>query len=116
MEYRAYSMRLKKKYIKDYAKVHKQEKIWQSVVDGLRNAGFTKMIIFQRDQEVILFEEAENLDQTYSFLSSHKESAEWDKMIFEWMEQFPEWDNIRKCLDFQEVPVVFYFENGTMKH
>ena len=116
MEYRAYSMRLKKEHIEDYKEVHTKEKIWQSVLDGLIKAGFEKMIIFQTGQEVILFEEAEDLNSTYSFLGSHKESIDWDKMIFKWMEQYPEWDEIKLHLDCREVPVVFYFENGILKH
>ena len=74
------------------------------------------MIIFQIGQDVILFEEAEELNKAYSFLSSHEESAKWDEMIFDWMEQYPEWDDIREHLVCREVPVVFYFENGIMKH
>ncbi len=32
-------------------------------------------------------------------------------MIGEWMERYPQFDTIKGDIDFEEVPVVFYFEN-----
>ncbi len=81
MEYRAYLMRLKKENVEDYAEVHRKEKIWQSVVKGLIKAGYRKMIIIQLDQDIILFEEAENLQKVYQYLAKDEESVKWDKMI-----------------------------------
>ena len=105
MEHRAYLMRLKK------------ENIWKDVVEGLKSAGFTRMLIFQYGQDIILFEEAENLQESYTFLDKDKKSAKWDAMIAEWMEAYyPEWNEIKQDIEFQEIPVVFYFDEGLLKH
>jgi hypothetical protein len=37
-------------------------------------------------------------------------------MIGEWMERYPQFDAIKGDIDFEEVPVVFYFENGKLLH
>ena len=116
MEYRAYRMRLKKERVRDYADVHRKEKIWDSVVDGLKKAGFTRMLILQQEQDIILFEAAQNLKQAYDYLSKDAESARWDKMISDWMELYPQYNAIRGDIEFEEVPVVFYYENGTLLH
>ena len=57
MEHRAYLMRLKKDKIHNYIEVHKKENIWKSIIDGMIEAGYSKMIIFQNGQDLILFEE-----------------------------------------------------------
>jgi hypothetical protein len=44
LEYRAYRMRLKKEHIRDYVEVHKKEKIWKTIIDGMINAGFEKIL------------------------------------------------------------------------
>ena len=117
MEHRAYLMRLKKEKIHDYVDVHKKEKIWKGVVQGLKNSGYSKMIIFQHGQDIILFEEAESLKDTYAFLNDDEDSVKWEAMISDWMEEYyPEWNEIKKDIEYQEIPVVFYLENGEMKH
>ena len=62
MQHRAYVMRLKKKKVQSYADAHAAGRIWPSVVDGLKEAGVTRMIIVQMGQDVILFEEADDLE------------------------------------------------------
>ncbi len=116
MEYRAYLMRLKNEKINDYIEIHKKEKIWKSVVDGLKRAGFLKMVIFQMGQDLILFEEADNLKKAYNFLNADEESIRWEKKIMEWMEHNPSWNDMEGNIEFTEVPIVYYFENGIMKH
>jgi len=116
MEYRAYLMRLKKDWIKDYVEIHKKEKIWKSVVDGLINAGYKKMIIFQLDNNIILFEEADSLENAYKYLNTDDESKKWDQMVSEWMEIYPEFNEVKQDIEFEEVPVVFYYENGKLLH
>ena len=117
MEHRAYLMRLKRDKIQDYVEIHKKEKIWESIVQGLKRAGFNKMIIFHYGQDIILFEEAENLKKSYAVLDKDKDSAAWDTMVAEWMEEYyPTWNEIKKEIEFKEIPVVFYLEGGVMKH
>ena len=114
MEYRAYLMRLKKDKVKNYVEVHRKEKIWQSVVRDLIKAGYRKMIIFQLGQDIILFEEADNLKKAYQYLSSDEESLKWDKMILDWMEEYPKFNEIKGDIEFKNVPVVFYFSDGKL--
>ena len=116
MEHRAYLMRLKKDKIKDYVEVHKKENIWKSVIDGIIAAGYNKMIIFQNGQDLILFEEADSLKDVYSYLDKDPESARWDKMVCEWMEIYPKFNEIKNDIEFVNVPVVFYYENGKLLH
>ena len=61
-----------------------------SVVEGLKEAGVTKIIIIQLGQDVILFEEAENLDGAYRYLAQDAASVEWEKLIGSWMELHPQ--------------------------
>ena len=116
MEHRAYLMRLKKDKIKDYIEVHKKENIWKSVIDGMIGAGYGKMIIFQNGQDLILFEEADSLKDAYRYLDKDPESARWDKMISEWVEIYPKFNEIKNDIEFIEIPVVFYYENGKLLH
>ncbi|HEC62313.1 MAG TPA: L-rhamnose mutarotase [bacterium] len=116
MQHRAYLMRLKKGRIGDYVDVHGKEKIWKSVVEGLIRAGYRKMIIFQLGQDIILFEEAESFPEAYRYLARDEASVKWDEMIVEWMERYPQFDEIKGDIVFEEVPVVFYFENGELRH
>ena len=114
MEHRAYLMRLKKERIDDYVDIHRKEKIWKSVVDGLIDAGYQKMIIFRLGNDIILFEEAESLKKAYEFLATDEESVTWENMISEWMEEYPQLNEISGDLEFVDVPVVFYFEKGRL--
>ena len=114
MEHRAYLMRLKKERVGDYVDVHRKSKIWKSVVDGLISAGYRKMIIFRLGQDIILFEEAESLQDAYRFLAKDGASVKWDNMIVEWMEKYPLFNEIKGDIEFEEVPVVFYFEKGKL--
>ena len=116
MEFRAYSMRLKKDRVRDYVEIHKKEKIWQTVVDGLRNAGFEKLIIFQIGQDLILFEEASDLKEAYEYLNADEESIKWDVLIAKWMEEYPQFSEIKGDIEFNDVPVVFYFQDGKLLH
>ena len=45
MQHRAYLMRLKKEHTQDYVQIHRKENIWSSVLDGLRDARYSKLII-----------------------------------------------------------------------
>lgn len=116
MEHRAYLMRLKKDRIEDYVKSHKKHKIWDSVIEGLQNAGFSKMIIFRNGQDIILFETAQNLEKAYNYLSNDAESVRWDKMISSWMEDYPQFNPVKGSVEFKEIPVVFYYDNGMLLH
>ena len=116
MEHRAYLMRFKEGRVGDYVDVHKKEKIWESVVEGLRKSGFEKMIIFQHGRDIILFEEARDLNKAYDYLGNDTESVKWDKMIAEWMDEFPQYNEIKGDIEFHEIPVVFYFQDGEMLH
>jgi L-rhamnose mutarotase len=111
-----YRMRLKKERVNRYAEVHRKEKIWQSVINGLKKAGFKRMIIYQLGQEIIIFEEAPDLKEAYEFLNDDEESAKWDRMISEWMEEYPQFNRIKGDIEFKEVPVIFYFEDGKLLH
>ncbi|GEM_PF-4649696 len=116
MQYRAYRMRLKEGKVNDYIEVHKREKIWQSVVEGMIKAGYKKMIIFLFGRDLILFEEADDFKKAYSYYESDNESARWDRMISDWMEIYPQFDIIKGDIVFEEIPVVFYFDNGKLLH
>ncbi len=116
MQHRAYLMRLKKEKTGAYADVHAAEKIWPSVVEGLKKAGVTKMIIIQQGQDVILFEEAEDLDSAYRYLAQDAESVEWEKMIESWMELHPQARQEAGQPAFHTLPVVFYLEDGRLRH
>jgi L-rhamnose mutarotase len=116
LDYRAYRMRLKKEYIQDYVEVHKKEKVWQSIIDGMVNAGFERMLIFQFGQDIILFEEACDLREAYKYYDGDDSSKKWDKMIADWMEIYPFYDEIKGDIVFEEVPVIFYYEKGKLFH
>ena len=109
-------MRLKKDKIKDYVEVHKKEKIWKSILDGLEKAGYKKMIILQMDNNIILFEEVDNLKKAYEYLDNDEASKKWDGMISEWMEIYPTFNEIKQDIEFIEIPTVFYYENGKLLH
>ena len=116
MQHRAYLMRLKEQKIEAYADAHAKEKIWPSVGEGLKAAGVTKMIIIQLGQDVILFEEAEDLDNAYRYLAQDAPSVEWDKMIGSWMELYPQTRPDTGQSAFVALPVVFYLESGQLRH
>ncbi len=116
MEHRAYRMRLKKEHITDYVEIHKKNVIWRSVVEGMKKAGFEKMIIFQLGQDLILFEEAPDLKKAYKYYDDDQESKKWDTMISEWMELYPTFDYIKNDIKFEEIPVVFYYDKGELLH
>jgi L-rhamnose mutarotase len=116
VEYRAYRMRLKKEHIQDYIDVHKKEKVWQSIIDGMLNAGFEKMLIFQFGQDIILFEEAGDLKKAYNYYDSDDASQKWDQMIARWMETYPYYDEMKGDIVFEEIPVIFYYEKGKLLH
>jgi len=116
MQFRAYRMRLKNEHVMDYEHVHKKGQIWNSVITGMKKAGFTKMIIFQEGQDIILFEEANDLKKAYKYYSKDETSQKWDKMILEWMEKYPGYNEIKGDIDFEEVPVIFYYDRGRLLH
>jgi len=116
MEYRAYLMKLKTDKVKDYVDIHKKENIWRSVVDGLTKAGFERMIILRMGNDIILFEQADDLKKAYKYLDEDQESKKWDSMISEWMEFYPVFDNIKNDIELIEIPVVFYYQNGKLLH
>ena len=47
-------------------------------------------------------------------VSHDTESVRWDKMISDWMEKYPQYNSIMGDIEFEEVPVVFYYENGIL--
>ena len=49
-------------------------------------------------------------------LSDDEESIKWDRMISEWMEEYPQFKRVKGDIEFKEVPVVFYFEDGKLHH
>ena len=116
MERRAYVMRLQKEHISDYVEAHRKEKIWKSVVDCLVNSGTTRMIIFRLGQDIILFEEAQDLRKSYEIQNADEETGKWDAMISQWMEEYPHFDEIKGDLEYKEVPIVFYLDNGKLLH
>lgn len=109
-------MRLKKEHLEDYIEVHKKEKIWKSVVEDMLKAGFEKMIILQFGQDIILFEESQNLKNAYNYYETALQSQRWDEMISGWMEIYPAFNKIKGDIEFDEVPVVFYYQDGKLLH
>ena len=109
-------MRLKKERIADYVEVHRKEQIWRSVVDCLVKSGTTRMLILLHGQEVILFEEAHDLQAAYQVQNADQPTQRWESMIAGWMEEAPHFDEIRGDLEFREVPIVFHFEAGKLLH
>ncbi len=89
---------------------------WESVIKGMQEAGFIKMLIFQFGQDIILFEEADDLKEAYCFYAKDKESQRWDEMIIKWMDIYPEYNEIKGDIEFEEVPVVFYYNEGRLLH
>ena len=116
MQHRAYVMRLKKANVQDYIEVHRKEKVWTSILKGLKQAKVSKMIILLHGQDVILFEEAEDLKAAYKSFENDPDSVKWDKMMTEWMESYPRFNEIMGDIEFTELPVIFYYENGTLRH
>jgi len=117
MNYRAYKMRLKKEYVSDYRQIHRKEKIWPEITQCLLKSGMERMIIFQDDQNLILFEEAENLDESYAIQNADEITQKWDVLIGDWMERYPVFNGIEASdIDFEEIDIVFYFEKGKLKH
>jgi len=109
-------MRLKQEHTQKYIEVHRKEKIWGSILQGLERARISKMIILVHGQEVILFEEAEDLKAAYKSYENDPETVKWDKMMTEWMESYPQFNEIKGDIEFTELPVVFYYENGVLRH
>ena len=116
MQHRAYVMRLKKEHIRDYVEVHRKETIWASILKALSGAKISRMLILLHGQEVILFEEAEDLKAAYKAFDDDPDTAKWDKMITQWMEVYPKFNDIKGDIEFSELPVVFYYENGALRH
>lgn len=116
MDRRAYLMRLKREHIGDYVLAHKKENIWKGVVDCLVKSGTTRMVIFQHGQDIILFEEAQDLENSYKEQSKDAETARWDAMISQWMEEYPHFDEIKGDLEYEEIPIVFYLDHGALLH
>ena len=79
-------MRLKKERVADYVEVHRKENVWRSVVDCLVRSGTTRMIILLHGQDVILYEEAHDLQQAYQVQSADRPTQRWEAMIAELME------------------------------
>ena len=109
-------MRLNQENVQDYIEVHRKEKIWSSILSALKRAKVSKMIILLHGQEVILFEEAEDLKAAYKSFEDDPETVKWDKMMMEWMESYPQFNEIKGDIEFTELPVVFYYEQGTLRH
>jgi L-rhamnose mutarotase len=109
-------MRLKKGNVQDYIEVHRKEKIWSSILNALKQARVSKMIILLHGQEVILFEEAEDLKDAYKSFENNPDTVKWDRMMTEWMESYPQFNEIKGDIEFKELPVVFYYENGSLQH
>lgn len=107
-------MRLKKERVADYVEVHRKENVWRSVVDCLVRAGTTRMIILLHGQDVILYEEAHDLQQAYQVQSADQPTQRWEAMIAELMEEAPLFDEIKGDLEFREVPIVFHLEAGKL--
>jgi L-rhamnose mutarotase len=116
VQHRAYIMRIRPDKLHDYVQIHRKENIWQSVIDGLKDAGFTRMIILQQGQQVILFEEAEDLKKAYHYLETNETSRRWEEMMAAWMDQAPRFDELKGDIEFEEIPIIFYFETGELKH
>ena len=116
MQRRAYVMRLKKERIADYDTVHRKENVWRSVVECLVRSGTTRMIIIRYGQDVILFEEAHDLQQAYREQSADRDTQRWEAMIGSWMEEAPYYDEIRDDIEVHEVPIVFHLEAGDLLH
>jgi L-rhamnose mutarotase len=116
MQHRAYLMRLKPGKAAKYLQCHQEEKIWPSVLSGLRKGKFNKMVILLHGRDAILFEEAENLKTAYQCCEADPESARWDRMIAEMMEIYPRFNQLKGDIEFVEIPVVFYFEKGKLRH
>ena len=109
-------MRLKKERIADYVEAHRKEHVWRSVVDCLVRSGTTRMIILLHGQDVILYEEAHDLQQAYEVQNADRSTQRWEAMISELMEQAPRFDEIKGDLEFHEVPIVFHLEDGKLLH
>ena len=88
-------MRLKKERIADYVEVHRKENVWRSVVDCLVRSGTTRMIILLHGQDVILYEEAHDLQHAYQVQNADPPTQRWEAMIAELMEQAPHFDEIK---------------------
>lgn len=116
MQHRAYVMRLKREHVADYVEVHRKAKLWQSILEALKTAKVEKLIILLHGQDVILFEEAEDLKATYRFYDSDPAAIKWDQMMTKWMEVYPHFNELKGDVEFAELPVVFYYENGTLRH
>ena len=116
MQHRAYLMRLKKDRVQDYIAIHRKGKIWKSIINGLVKTRFDKMIIFLLGQEVILFEEAEDLKAAYQSFDNDAETVKWDKLMDSWMENYPKFNEIKGDVEVTEIRVVFYYENGKLLH
>jgi hypothetical protein len=56
------------------------------------------------------------LKKAYSFYDNDSDSAKWDKMISKWMEIYPKFNKLKGDIDFEEVPVVFYYKDGKLLH
>jgi L-rhamnose mutarotase len=117
MSFRAYRMRLKKDHISDYKEMHRKEKIWPEIVQCLLDSGMERMIIFQDGQDLILFEEAEDLEGSYRIQNADTATRKWDAFMSDWMENYPAMEGIDAAdIAFEEVSIVYYFENGKLKH
>ena len=117
MSFRAYKMRLKKDHISDYREIHSKEKIWPEIVQCLLESGIERMIILQDQQDLILFEEAEDLEESYRIQNSDTVTQKWDAIMSDWMENYPTMEGVDVGdIEFEEVDIVYYFENGKLKH
>ena len=74
------------------------------------------MIVFQQEQNLLLFEEAGDLEQSYKCLQANEESKRWEEFMYLFMEFSPDSYNDDNSLEFEKVPIVFFNEDGKSRH
>lgn len=116
MEYRAYLMRVKKEKLEDYIDIHKKENFWKELLEEMKRAGFLKMIILRQGEDIIIFEEAVNLQEAYKYSYNNPVSKKWEDMISGWMDKYPAYIKDKEDIEFKEIPIVFYYEDGKLLH
>jgi L-rhamnose mutarotase len=98
MQRRVWLLHIKRGKEEEYRRRH--EAVWPALIEAARKAGLKNHSCFLSAQQVIVYAEAENIDNTFGELTASDVKKQWD----DWMSEVLDEDN---GIKFEEV---FHFD------
>lgn len=102
-------MKIKEERRKEYIEIHSRGKVWPSVLDSMRKAGFSKMTIFMYELVAIIYAEVKDFNKATEYLSKNPDTVKWNKINSNMTDEAPNFSS--KNYDYV-LPIIFDFENG----